>query len=721
VADRFSLLTRLPGLGSLEQKSRALAEAAFATTACTRTTVVVFTDEHSHYATAPDAGGFALREGTRGLRRLFLPALAKFAISGGFYVPHDGARALHAITDYEPDGDLLIVPLETEDTLVGALVFDVPSPIADEGVQDLRVFADIAAWMIAHEREVSAAEREAKQSALLALINERARKSLDRQSILQSVAEDVREAFAAIRCAIFGRDPQAPDYVRVIANAESPSTKAPVPQQVKLSDTWLERAFAGSVVGRDEISQEGPRDSFLRSLNIGSSLMVPLIIDGKVENAIALHFAKPHAFDEIDMVMLRSVASHVGLALANVQIYDLERLRRARAESLERVVRMLRDTQTIEEVLLVFAVTVSHEVKLTCAVYEIEGVSAVRRAVRAVESAREGLPERIDVAQLVPLLEREDIVQSDVLTEKLRTQLFSSNEGLLATLRIDGNLWGAVVFTAAPHVYDWSDAERRVYFHMLASHLELALSGALGFERIQQLARALSESNEFKDDLLAMLAHDFKGPLTVILGYCELLLENAPQQLHEELGTIYSQTKRLVRLAEDAVALAQTQAGGFSLDRAPLDLREVVAESVKAHNRGEDRIKLSVPGDPVIVSLDPARFNHVLDNLLMNGLKYSQDDILVRVTRGDSNATIVISDRGIGIPASELGTIFSRFGRASNARRKGISGSGVGLYVSRKIVETHGGSIAVQSSEGQGSTFTVTLPLSRAAAEQPSL
>jgi signal transduction histidine kinase len=449
--------------------------------------------------------------------------------------------------------------------------------------------------------------------------------------------------------------------------------------------------------------------------------MVPLVIEGRVENAIALHFAKPNQFDEIDMVMLRSVASHVALALANVQIYDLERLRRARAESLERVVRMLRDTQTMEEVLLVFAVTVSHEVKLTCAVYEIEGISAVRRAVRAVESARDGLPERVDVAQLVPLLEREDIVQSDALTENLRRRIFGSNEGLLATLRIDGNLWGAVVFIAAPGIYEWTEAERRVYFHMLASHLELALSGALGFERIQQLARALSESNEFKDDLLAMLGHDFKGPLTVILGYCELLLENAAPELREELETIYSQTKRLVRLAEDAVALAQTQAGGFSLDRAPLDLREIVADSVKAHNRGEERIKLTAPADPVIVSLDPARFNHVLDNLLMNALKYSQDDIQVRVTRGDSNATIAISDRGIGIPASELGTIFSRFGRASNARRKGISGSGVGLYVSRKIVDTHGGSIAVQSSEGEGSTFTVTLPLSaRVSAEQPS-
>jgi signal transduction histidine kinase len=372
---------------------------------------------------------------------------------------------------------------------------------------------------------------------------------------------------------------------------------------------------------------------------------------------------------------------------------------------------MLRDTQTIEEVLLVFAVTVSHEVKLTCAAYELEGSTAIRRALRTVESARGGVPEQLDVAHLMPLLEREDITQSSALAPHLRETIFQNNEGVVASLRIDGNLWGVVVFAAASGTYDFNDSERRVYFHTLASHLELALGGAIGFERIQQLARALSESNEFKDDLLAMLAHDFKGPLTVILGYCELLLESANTELRDELETIYSQTKRLVRLSEDAVALAQTQAGDFSLDRSALDLRTVVGESVKAHNRGDARIRTSMPSEAVMVSLDTARFNHVLDNLLMNALKYSQDQVLVRVSRGDGNATISIADRGIGIPAAELGAVFARFGRASNARRKGISGSGVGLYVSRKIVEVHGGSIAVQSKEGEGSTFTVTLPL----------
>jgi signal transduction histidine kinase len=399
--------------------------------------------------------------------------------------------------------------------------------------------------------------------------------------------------------------------------------------------------------------------------------------------------------------------------------YDTEQLRRARAESLERVVRMLRDTQTVEEVLLVFAVTASHEVKLTCAVYELEGREAVRRAIRTVEPLRAGMPARCDASSLVALLESEDTVEAATVAAPLRGDLFAGFEGAISALRIHGNLWGFVVLAGPPGSYDWSDPEPRVYFHMLAWHLELALAGAIGFERIQELARALSESNEFKDDLLAMLAHDFKGPLTVILGYCELLLENAPRELHEELETIYSQAKRLVALSEDAVSLAQTQVGGFSLERSTLDLRGLVEESVMAHNRLDVRISLTLPEQPVPVSLDAPRFNHVIDNLLMNALKYSQGEILVCVTRGDANATIAISDRGIGIPANELGAVFARFGRASNARRKGISGSGVGLYVSRKLVEVHGGSIAVQSEEGKGSTFTVTLPLAVEPQQRP--
>lgn len=508
---------------------------------------------------------------------------------------------------------------------------------------------------------------------------------------------------------IYARD-EAPGFARVLAQAQKERVGTPIPATVEVGQTWLDEVFKGSVVSRVQTTADS-RDGLLRAMNAGSALIAPLVIEGRVEDAIALHFTQPNAFDAIDALLLRSVASHVALALANVQVYDLERLRRARAESLERVVRMLRDTRTVEEVVLVFAVTVSHEVKVACAIYEVDRTAAMRRAVRTLEPARAGMPVRFDASHLLPMLERGDLTLSDKLPDTERKRLFGSNSGAVVPLRSDENVWGFILFMDSPGAFDWQDVERRVYLRTLASHLELALSAAIGFERIQQLARALSESNEFKDDLLAMLAHDFKGPLTVIAGYCELLLENAPAAVHEELETIYSQTQRLVQLSEDALVLAQTQAGGFSLDRSILDLREVVAESVKARNRSEDRIHFEAPAQPVPVSLDPGRFNHVLDNLLMNALKYSDGEVLVRVSRGDENATITVVDRGIGIPKDELAQVFTRFGRATNARRKGISGSGVGLYVSRKIVDVHGGSIAVASTEGRGSTFTISLPL----------
>lgn len=549
---------------------------------------------------------------------------------------------------------------------------------------------------------------------MLALINERAAQILDRQHIFEAVVDDIRAAFDAMRCVIYDCEAGG-SHVHVVALAEAADAKGHFPKSFDVTDSWLTDAFAGSMVARKRITSD-PRDATLRAMHAGSAIVAPLFVEGRVEHAVGLHFNRPDAFDENDRLFFRSVASHLALALANARVYEMERLRRTRAESLERVVRMLRDTRTIEEVVLVFAVTVSHELKVACVLYQVDRTKAVRRAMRTLEPNRPGAPPRFDATHLLPILERGELILSGKLPETDRRRLFGSNRGAILPLRVDGAVWGCALFMDAAGTFDWDDIERNVYVRTLVSHLELALSAALGFERIQHLARALSESNEFKDDLLAMLAHDFKGPLTVIAGYCELLLEESPPEIREELDTIYTQTKRLVRLSEDALALAMTQASGFSLDRSVLDLREVVAENIKGRDRAGERIRFEAPDRPILVSLDPARFNHVIDNVLMNALKYSDGEVLVRISRTDENASISVTDRGIGIPQEELSHVFTRFGRAANARRRGISGSGVGLYVSRKIVEIHGGSIAVASTEGRGSTFTITLPL----AEQPS-
>jgi signal transduction histidine kinase len=230
------------------------------------------------------------------------------------------------------------------------------------------------------------------------------------------------------------------------------------------------------------------------------------------------------------------------------------------------------------------------------------------------------------------------------------------------------------------------------------------------YEATSRANSALRESSEFKDDLIAMLAHDFKGPLTVMLGYCELLLEVADEH-REEIQTIFSQTRRLVHLSEDALMLAQTQADGFSLARTTLDFNRFVMESLDSILRTNERVRLTPADDAISVSLDPQRFRHVIDNLISNALKYSEKEINVLVRKEGDRAILQVTDHGIGIPTGEQPTIFARFGRATNARSKGVIGSGVGLYVSRKIVEVHRGEIHVQSRENEGATFIVSLPL----------
>lgn len=230
------------------------------------------------------------------------------------------------------------------------------------------------------------------------------------------------------------------------------------------------------------------------------------------------------------------------------------------------------------------------------------------------------------------------------------------------------------------------------------------------YEAATSAARLLAESNAFKDDLMAMFAHDFKGPLTVISGFSELLLDSGDAGVQRSAKTIVEQTRRLAKLSEDALALAATQSAGFSLKRAVEDMSAFVTAVATPLDREGDRIVVETPADPVLVSFDRSRLRHVIDNVVGNALKYSSGIVYVRVERERGDVRVTVTDRGIGIPASEIERIFSRFGRATNARSRGISGSGVGLYIAKKIVDVHGGELQVRSVENEGSTFSIVLP-----------
>lgn len=248
---------------------------------------------------------------------------------------------------------------------------------------------------------------------------------------------------------------------------------------------------------------------------------------------------------------------------------------------------------------------------------------------------------------------------------------------------------------------------------LLAQYAAVAVRNVELYGELDARRGAVVELNQVKADLIAMLAHDFKGPLTSIVGFAQVLAEDPKldAQSRQFLDTITQNALRLSNLASDTLSLSRLESSDFSLARQPIDIGDLVRD-VAATFSERRQIDLHIETQDALVTGDIQRLGQVLENLFGNAIKYSPngEPVSVTVLRVDDCIEIAVRDRGIGIPQAELPNLFSRFARGSNARRLGITGTGFGLYLARLIIEKHAGTIGVESVEGKGSTFIVRLP-----------
>lgn len=218
--------------------------------------------------------------------------------------------------------------------------------------------------------------------------------------------------------------------------------------------------------------------------------------------------------------------------------------------------------------------------------------------------------------------------------------------------------------------------------------------------------------DQAQHDFVAMVSHDLASPLTVLRARAQIL-QRRQRYDEESVSAILEQTKRMGRLIDDLRALAQVEGGALSLAQERVDLVALAQDAVdRARTLGSSHTVRMVASDATLAVVgDADRLGQVLDNLLGNAIKYSQADgeIVVRVERMGDNAQVSVSDQGLGIPADVLPTLFERFVRG--AHTSGDRGLGLGLYITRMLVEAHGGQVWATSQPGMGSTFTVTLPL----------
>ena len=257
-------------------------------------------------------------------------------------------------------------------------------------------------------------------------------------------------------------------------------------------------------------------------------------------------------------------------------------------------------------------------------------------------------------------------------------------------------------------------AELGLQFNAMAAKLQ---------ESVEIIRRDRDRSREF----LADVSHELRTPIAALRTFNELLVEGAaddPSTRKEFLETSRAQLERLDWLAQNLLELSKLDSGLVLLDLRPEDLRSAVEQAVEqsaatARRRGVE-LSMDRPDGPIQIRHDPVRIGQVVTNLIGNAIKFTSRGGRVRVhveAAPEGGATIEVADTGIGIDASELPRIFDRFFRGSRASEARGSGSGLGLAIVRSIVEMHGGTVTVESSLGQGSTFRVALP---AQPRQPS-
>ena len=248
---------------------------------------------------------------------------------------------------------------------------------------------------------------------------------------------------------------------------------------------------------------------------------------------------------------------------------------------------------------------------------------------------------------------------------------------------------------------------------------QLMLMTALEKERVA--ADRLRQLDTAKNEFVSTVSHELRTPVTSIVGYTEMLADGSlvpadPRQL-PLLETIARNGDRLISLCNDLLALAGIDNGGTVWDRSVVDLRELAHQTEESmhpmvRNRDLD-VAFDLPEHPVPVLGDAVQLERVMLNLLSNAVKFTPDQgrVSTRLWLADGEAWLTVADSGIGIPQEEQGALFQKFFRSSTAQEMAIQGTGLGLSIVAGIVAAHGGRIGVDSELGEGSTFSVRLPL----------
>jgi PAS domain S-box-containing protein len=624
--------------------------------------------EERHPADA-GANGAALRTGQP--QRVAGEALAELqqASDLSLWPPLPGA----------PTAALLAVPLRAEGRAIGTLSVSRPRadrPYTADDERFLQELADRAALAVERAHLHETERRMLQQAAFLSEASAILAADLDYHARLAALSRLVVPTLAdwcvvdvlgddglIHRLAAVHADPAvqptADELVRRYPTL-SPDVSHTITRVLTTGDAWLDPA----VTEERFVAEARDRDHLvlMRRLGFASEMVVPLTARGRPLGTITLAFApggRRHTPD--DLVLAQDLAGRAALALDNARLHTATLASEKRFRAL-------------------FEGTADASLVVDAAGRLIE----VNEAAGAMTGYR---LEELRGMSVVDLLA--DRASGEAELARLAREGFWRGE--LELRRKDGAIVPIEAQTTAVDLPDGT-----IYVSAMRD-----IGERRALERMQQ-------------ELLATVTHDLKNPLASISGHAQLL-QRRQAYTERSVVAILSETRRLGRLIDDLLDVTRAQTGQLTITRDWGDLLASVQAAVEAARvvSTTHRVELAAPEGPLVAFFDRDRLEQVVQNLLLNAIKYSPDGGTVRVQVDDRADEIWISvtDEGIGIAPDALPRLFRRFYRTPAARDRKLPGLGLGLFVTRSLIEAHGGRIWAESAgPGQGSSFTVVLP-----------
>lgn len=294
--------------------------------------------------------------------------------------------------------------------------------------------------------------------------------------------------------------------------------------------------------------------------------------------------------------------------------------------------------------------------------------------------------------------------------------------GAFWSMIVGGTTAGGLSYLVSKRIMQPLIQMEEVTQKVAAGHLEERLPNseipelnrlALSFNR---MAADLEGVEQRRRELISDLSHELRTPLTVVEGYLEGLADGTIEPSVDIYHRLAKETARLKRLVNDLQELSQAEAGYLPIHAQSFDLRSLLESLVRKFSdqliEGGPILQLDCPDDLPPALADPERVEQVLINLLGNALRYTKEgSITVRAWHNPDQIWTAVVDTGQGIAAEDLPHVFERFWRSDRSRDRSSGGTGIGLAISRRLVELQGGTIGVESELGQGSTFCFSLPL----------